>query len=343
MHIQDGTLSTPVCLAAGAASLAAVGYCLRRMNGHDGSSLADRTVPLTGMMASLVFAGQMINFPIGLPISGHLMGGVLAAAVLGPWAGCVAITLVLFVQWALFSDGGLFALGANVLHMAVIGSIGGYAVMSSVRKLLGGGFRGTVSGAVVAAWLSVLAAAALFCMELRFSWASTDFEFGSVFALMVTLHAIIGIGEALITGFVVSLVFQQRPDLIYGTGSTGTRPAGTHEFARFVGAGLVVTLAVGAFLSPFASTLPDGLETVAEEFSLPASESPVSGLFGGYDQLPLPVSKWERVSVSVAGVGGAVAVFAIAMLLGFLQPQRQSTLADTAGAAVVHDESGTEL
>jgi len=343
MHIQDGTLSTPVCLAAGAASLAAVSYCLRRMNSYDGSSLADRTVPMTGMMASLIFAGQMINFPTGLPISGHLMGGVLAAAVLGPWAGCVAISLVLFVQWALFSDGGLIALGANVLHMAVIGSIGGYAVMSSVRKLLGGGFRGTVSGAVVAAWLSVLAAAALFCMELRFSWASTDFEFGSVFALMVTLHAMIGIGEALITGFVVSVILQQRPDLIYGTGTVNSQAAGSHEFGRFIGAGLVSTLAVGAFLSPFASTLPDGLEAVVEKFSLPASESPVAGLFDDYDQFPVPVSKWESVSVSVAGVGGAVVVFTIAMLLGFLPPRRQSTLAETAGAAVVHEESRAEL
>ena len=247
------------------------------------------------------------------------------------------------MQWALFSDGGLIALGANVLHMAVIGSIGGYAVMSSVRKLLGGGFRGTVSGAVVAAWLSVLAAAALFCMELRFSWASTDFEFGSMFALMVTLHAMIGIGEALITGCVVSVVLQQRPDLIYGSGTAGRFHAGSHEIGRFVGAGLVVALAAGAFVSPFASTMPDGLEAVAEKFSLPAAEDPVAGFFTDYDRLPVPVSKWESVSVSIAGVGGAVVVFAIAMLLGFLPTRRRATLAETAGVAVVHEESRAEL
>ena len=155
MHIPDGFLSNEVCIATSVVSLGAVAYSLHRMK----DSLADRTVPLTGMMGSLIFAGQMVNFPIGLPVSGHLMGGVLAAAVLGPWAGCVAMTMVLVAQWALFSDGGLTALGANVLHMGVVGSMGGYAVLSGIRRLLGNGRRGSVTGAVVAAWLSVMAAA----------------------------------------------------------------------------------------------------------------------------------------------------------------------------------------
>lgn len=324
MHIQDGTLSTPVCLAAGAISLGVAGYCLRQMR----DSLADKTVPLTGMMASLIFAGQMINFPIGLPVSGHLMGGVLAATILGPWAGCVAITLVLFVQWALFSDGGLISLGANVLHMGVIGAIGGYAVMSTVRKLLGGGFRGTVAGAVVAAWLCVLAAATLFCGELRLSYSPDDFQFGSLFALMVTLHAMIGIGEALITGFAVSAIFQQRPDLIYGHSAEPATVARRHEVGRFLGAGLIVALAVGAFLSPFASSMPDGLEAVAERFSLPASDEAIAGVFGGYDQVPVSTSNWESLSVSVAGIGGALVVFAMALLLSFVPPRRQTALAE---------------
>lgn len=338
MHIQDGTLSTPVCLAAGAISVGAVGYCLRQMK----DSLADRTVPLTGMMASLIFAGQMINFPIGLPVSGHLMGGVLAASILGPWAGCVAITLVLFVQWALFSDGGLIALGANVLHMGVLGAIGGYAVMSSVRKMLGGGFRGTVVGAVVAAWLSVLAASALFCAEVWLSWSSMDFEFSSMFALMVTLHALIGIGEALITGFAVSLVFQQRPDLVFESGSDVAPVTRTREVGRFLGAGLVTALAVGAFVSPFASSMPDGLEAVAEEFRLPESEEQIAGLFPDYDQVPSLLSNWEGVSVSVAGVGGTLAVFTVAMLLGVVPVRRRTRLADASGIPVPTDDSRAE-
>ena len=163
MHIPDGFLSNEVCFATAAASAGAVAYSLRRIKGD----LAERTIPLTGMMGSLIFAGQMVNFPIGLPVSGHLMGGVLAGAILGPWAGCIALTMVLVAQWALFSDGGLTALGANILHMSVLGSIGGYAVMAAVRRQFKCAKRGTVIGAVIAAWLSVMAAAALSRQESR--------------------------------------------------------------------------------------------------------------------------------------------------------------------------------
>jgi cobalt/nickel transport system permease protein len=307
MHIQDGYLSTQVCLATGAVSAGAFGYSLHRMK----DSLADRTVPLTGMMASLIFAGQMINFPIGLPVSGHLMGGVLAAAILGPYAGCVALTLVLVAQWALFSDGGLVALGANVLHMAVLGSIGGYAIMTSIRKLCGGGIRGTVAGAVIAAWLCVLAAAALFCLEFRLSHASTEFDFANVFTLMVSLHSLIGIGEALITGFVLSMILQQRPDLVhYEVTEPSTRP----DLGRFLIAAMVVTLAIGAFASPFASSLPDGLDSVAEKFSLPESENTAGGWFDDYDQIPL--GAWQSWSLSLSGIVGCITVFSAAMLIG---------------------------
>ena len=306
MHIQDGYLSTQVCLATGVIAAGAFGYSLHRMK----DSLADRTVPMTGMMGSLVFAGQMINFPIGLPVSGHLMGGVLAAAILGPYAGCVAITLVLVAQWALFSDGGLIALGANVLHMAVLGSIGGYAIMSTIRKLCGGGSRGTIAGSIVAAWLCVLAASAFFCLEFRLSHSAEEFEFGSIFTLMVSLHSLIGIGEALITGFVVSLILQQRPDLIYEEHATTQ----VRSVGRFGLAMLVVVLAVGAFASPFASQLPDGLDSVAQKFRLPESDSQVSGWAADYDQMPL--GKWQRWSLCLSGIVGCSTVFLAALLIG---------------------------
>lgn len=327
MHIQDGYLSTEVCLATGAISLAAVGYSLHRMK----DSLGERTVPLTGMMGSLIFAGQMVNFPIGLPVSGHLMGGMLAAAVLGPWAGCVAITLVLIAQWALFSDGGLLALGANVLHMAVLGSIGGYAVMTTVRRFSGGGFRGTVAGSVVAAWLAVLAASAVFCLEFRLSWPADEFNFGSLFTLMVTLHALIGVGEAIITGFVVSIIYQQRPDLIEAA-DPASRSA-TGSVGRLVTAGLTVALAVAAFAAPFASSFPDGLDSVAERFRIAASEESVSGLFSDYDAIPM--AGWQGLSVSLAGIGGSLAVFAAAVLIGRAIPSaaasREFAVAEVTG------------
>ena len=324
MHIQDGYLSTSVCLATGAISLGAVSYSLHRMKG----ALGERTVPLTGMMGSLIFAGQMVNFPIGLPVSGHLMGGVLAAAILGPWAGCVAVTLVLVAQWALFSDGGLLALGANVLHMAVLGSIGGYAVMTTVRKLLGGGYRGTVAGAVVAAWLAVLAASAVFCLEFRLSYSASDFDFGNIFTLMVTLHALIGVGEAIITGFVVSVIYQQRADLIDAAQTSNSGVASS--VGRFAVAGLVCSLAVAAFVAPFASGLPDGLDSVAERFRIAASDQSVSGLFADYDAIPM--AGWQGLSVSVAGIGGSLAVFAAAALIGRVIPMSTPAIATEASS-----------
>ena len=324
MHIQDGYLSTQVCLATGALALGAVSYSLHKLK----DSLADRTIPLTGMMASLVFAGQMVNFPIGLPVSGHLLGGVLAAAVLGPWAGCIAITLVLVVQWALFSDGGLTALGANVLHMGVIGSLGGYAIYAVIRRF-DAGFRGTVIGAVLAAWLSVLAAAAMFCAEFRLSYSASDFHFGNIFSLMVTLHALIGIGEALITGTIISLIQQQRPDLLYSPETTSTPRA----IGRVMIAGLMLALAIGAFVAPFASEMPDGLDAVAERFRIAASDNATGGLFEDYDKVPAPLAGWQTLAVSIAGIGGTLIVFVTALVLGRLRPG-QRAITETVGESV---------
>jgi cobalt/nickel transport system permease protein len=131
MHIPDGYLSPDVCAATGALAAVAVGVSIYKLR----DELADRVVPMTGMMAAMIFTGQMVNFQlVVVPVSGHLIGGVLAGLILGPWAGCLAVTMVLVVQRFLFSDGGLFTMGANILHMAVIGSVGGYAVAAVVRR-----------------------------------------------------------------------------------------------------------------------------------------------------------------------------------------------------------------
>lgn len=324
MHIQDGVLSPVVCAATGAISLGAVGYSVHRLQ----KVVGDRTVPLTGMMAALVFAGQMINFPIGAPVSGHLLGGVLAATVVGPWAGCVAMTLVLFVQWALFSDGGLFALGANVLHMAVIGAWGGHAVRRLVQRFVGDNRKGIVIGAVVAAWVSVMAAAALFCLEFRLSWSPNDIDFSQVFTLMVSFHSLIGLGEALITGVAISFVLSQRPELLL-TSSPRLSEEGTRlRGVRTLAAGLVIALAVAAFLSPFASPYDDGLEAVLARLSMGDFNltDRVSGLFEDYEKVPVPVAAWESVAVSFAGIGGTLAVFVLAWLLGKAMPAASPSL-----------------
>lgn len=325
MHIPDGVLGPEVCAVTGALSAGAVGYSLFRLR----KDLADRTIPMTGMMAALVFAGQMVNFPLivtGAPVSGHLIGGVLAAAVLGPWAGCLAITLVLLMQCLLFADGGILALGANALNMAVVGAWGGYAVLDFVRRRLGGGFRGTLAGVVVAAWLSVMAGAALFCLEfwwtIRFdpTAAAAEIRMSNVFTLMVAFHSLIGIGEAVITGGVVSFVLSHRPDLIDVPDRAARRGTPLAGLGRMLATGFVAAAAVSAFLAPFASESADGLEAVAkQEFSDRAATDPtvillpdyqVPSPFAGWNQSPL----WQKVSVSLAGLFGVAAVALTAWL-----------------------------
>lgn len=326
MHIPDGVLGPQVCAVTGALSAGAVGYSLYRLR----DELADRTIPMTGMMGALIFAGQMVNFPIGVlgvpAASGHLMGGVLAAAILGPWAGCLAITLVLLVQCLLFADGGILALGANVLNMGVIGAWGGYAVMETVRRFCGKGARGTLAGVVIAAWLSVMAASAVFCLELWFSPGIAELNFANIVSMMVLLHSIIGVGEAIITGGVISFVLAHRPDLIAGTPLQPAEPAAAPApgvfsgIGRLVTVGLVVACVVAAFLAPFASSLEDGLETVANaEFADRTQESPMVFVLGDYE-IPAPVTEWndsplwQKVSVSLAGLLGVAAVALTAWL-----------------------------
>jgi cobalt/nickel transport system permease protein len=340
MHVPDGFLSPEVCAATGAAAAAAVGLSVYKL--RDG--MADRVVPLTGMTAALVFAGQMVNFPLGLPVSGHLIGGVLAGMIVGPWAGCLAITMVLVVQRFLFSDGGLYAMGANILHMAVIGSIGGYAVATVVRRMFRKEQVGILVGAVVASWVTVIAAAALFCLEFRLSHSPRDFKFGNIFALMIAIHSLIGIGEALITGCVLAYVLRQRPDLIVSDASQARGLAG--PISRVTVAGIVVALCVGAFVAPFASQLDDGLEHVAKQHgfaemaassrtlvsqsaenpattdsaqpaeSHPAPERLGWSVFADYSAIPLSIGGWQGLSVSVAGVVGTLSVLILALALG---------------------------
>jgi cobalt/nickel transport system permease protein len=325
MHIQDGVLGAEVCALTGVISLGAVGYSLYKLK----DSLADRTIPMTGMMSALIFAGQMVNFPlIAAPVSGHLIGGVLAAVVLGPWAGCLALTLVLFVQCLLFADGGIAALGANVLHMAVIGSLGGYAVYSAIRRLLGNGLSGTIAGAVTASWLSVMAAAALFCIEFRLSHDTSDYNFTNIFTLMVSVHSLIGIGEALITGVVVSFILSQRRDLVFSP-STPSGIAGS--LGRFSTAGMMCALALAAFLAPFASDFPDGLNAVAEKSSFDNLQTDSEVFAFTEYSVPLPLEgwqeseRWQKVSVSLAGILGTLAVLLISTVLGRTLKLRSSS------------------
>ncbi|MGE5193289.1 MAG: energy-coupling factor ABC transporter permease [Deltaproteobacteria bacterium] len=320
MHIADGILSPEVCLGAGLISAGAIGLSLRKLN----ETISTRTVPLTGMMASIIFAAQMVKFPLVVaPAWGHLLGGVLAAVVVGPWAGCVAISLVLFLQMALFADGGWLAYGANALNMGVVGSLGGYAVYAAIRRRVAGP-RGTVAGAVVAAWISVVAASALFCVEFGLSHRHGEFDVPRLFAIMTSFHSLVGVGEALITGGVVSYLVAVRPDLICEPRS---QPGAVAGLSRIVWSGAIAALAVAAFVAPFAAEGDDALEATAAKMEFDGLEQKPRPLLLADYEIPLPLVDtssgfWQKLSVSLAGVFGTSAVLGMTVVFGRISRSR---------------------
>ncbi len=208
MHIPDGFLTANTWAPAWVISTGTIGYCLKKTAGM----LKDRMVPLMGIMSAFIFAAQMINFPVIGGTSGHLFGGVLAAVLLGPYAGAVVLTCVLIFQCLIFQDGGLLALGTNIFNMAIIGTLGGYVIFNVLHKIFGNK-KGFIIGAAVAAWFSVVIAASFCALELAISGLS---PLRIVFPAMAGIHALIGIGEAIITVAVLSFIQKVRPDLIYG-------------------------------------------------------------------------------------------------------------------------------
>jgi len=261
LHIPDGFLSVPVSLAWWLLTALAVGLAARRVSG----ALSERQIPLMGVMAAFIFAGQMLNFPVLGGTSGHLLGGALAALLLGPWAAVLVMACVVALQALLFQDGGLLAMGANIFNMGVATSLVGYAAGMPLLRAFGGRRWGLVVVGFVAAWLSVMAAAALTCVQLVLSGLAA----AVVFPAMLFVHTFIGIGEGLITVAALAFVVSARPDLVAPLAGALSpdavrRSAGRGAVATFTGVGLA--LAAGAtFLAPLASGDPDGLERVAED------------------------------------------------------------------------------
>ncbi|HEX9855525.1 MAG TPA: energy-coupling factor ABC transporter permease [Acidimicrobiia bacterium] len=211
MHIPDGFVNGATSAAFGVVSAGGLGYSIRKT----GRYLSDRQVPLAGLVAAFVFAAQMFNFPVVSGMSGHLLGGVLAAVLVGPWAGFVVIAVVLAVQGTFFADGGLTALGLNVVNMGLIGAVGGYVLYRLVLGLLPRSDRSVAAAACVAAGLSVPLAALGFVAEFAIG-GTADVAFGAVLGAMLGTHVLIGVGEAVLTLLVVSAVVSSRPDLVYG-------------------------------------------------------------------------------------------------------------------------------
>lgn len=199
----------PINAACAAVSVAACGFALFRSR----QRLGEKQVPMLGVTGSFIFAAQMLNFPVAAGTSGHFLGAALAAVLLGPFESCLVLSVVLTIQCLLFADGGLVALGTNVFNMGVVGGIGGYAILTVLRGILPKSRASLLASTAIAAWTSVMLAAAACSLELAFSGT---IELEKVLGAMLSVHAVIGIGEALITAAVVSMVLASRPDLVNG-------------------------------------------------------------------------------------------------------------------------------
>jgi len=210
MHIPDGFIDAGT--SAGAAVIAAGGVAVAVKK--TSKYMDDRRVPLAGLTAAFVFAVQMLNFPVAAGTSGHLLGGVLAAILVGPWAGALCVAVVLVVQ-AFFADGGITALGLNILDMGFVTALGGYAIFAGLRRVLPNERSSVIVASGIAAGASVVLAALAFFLQFAIG-GTVDIPLGSVFAAMVGVHALIGVGEGVITAATVGLVLSVRPDLVYG-------------------------------------------------------------------------------------------------------------------------------
>ncbi|MGW0550678.1 energy-coupling factor ABC transporter permease [Streptomyces altiplanensis] len=280
MHVPDGFISTPVSAVAGVAAVAAVAVSLRGARRELGE---ERAAPLAGLVAAFVFAVQMLNFPVAAGTSGHLLGGALAAILVGPFTGVLCISVVLLMQGVLFADGGLTALGVNITVMGVVTVVVAYALFRGLVKILPRGRRSVTASAFVAALVSVPAAAAAFTLIYAVG-GTTDVPIGKVLTAMVGVHVLIGIGEAAITALTVGAVIAVRPDLVHGArglaaplkllvdgklvdaAPAGTpAPAAARSTRKVWGAGLAAAFVLAGFVSFYASASPDGLEKVAAD------------------------------------------------------------------------------
>ncbi|WP_338699312.1 energy-coupling factor ABC transporter permease [Streptomyces sp. Q6] len=277
MHVPDGFINAPVSAAAGVVAAGAVAVSLRGAR----RELDERTAPLAGLVAAFIFAVQMLNFPVAAGTSGHLLGGALAAILVGPYTGVLCVSVVLLMQGVLFADGGLTALGVNITDMAITTTVVAYLVFRGLVKVLPRGRRSITVSSFVAALLSVPAAAIVFTLVYAVG-GTTDVSIGKVATAMVGVHVLIGIGEAVITALTVGAVVAVRPDLVHAArgltkplklkvggelvdAPAAAAPVAARSHRKVWVIGLVTSLFLAGFVSFYASANPDGLEKVAHD------------------------------------------------------------------------------
>ncbi len=345
MHVPDGFLDVPTSVATGVAAAAVVGFALRRAE----REIAETGPALPGLTAAFVFAAQMVNFPVGAGTSGHLLGGALAAVLVGPWTAVVVLTSVLLVQGLLFADGGLTALGTNVINMAVVGVVVGYLVARLVLRLLPQRTRSVVPAAAIGAAVSVPAAALSFT-ALYAIGGTVDIPLGRLAAAMIGWHLLIGIGEAVITAGVLAAVVATRPDLVYlarhlpadslEPDLTAVPASAVRPGRRPLLIGGAATLVVAGLVSLLASANPDGLEYIAGSMGFGSAEHSSAAAASPFADYAVHGLTNPLLSGAVAGVVGALVTVALGLVLAVIalrMPGARSARAGRAEARAVVD------
>ncbi|MEV1248791.1 energy-coupling factor ABC transporter permease [Nonomuraea sp. NPDC049750] len=335
MHVPDGFFDAAVSVSAGAVAAAGLAVCLRGAR----RELDDRTAPMAGLVAAFIFAVQMLNFPVAAGTSGHLLGGALAAILVGPYTGVLCMAVVLLVQCVFFADGGLTALGINITIMGIVTVLVGWGVFRLVARLAKG--RGGVTVAAFLAALVSVPSAALVFSALFWVGGTAPIEVSAVAAAMGGVHVLIGIGEGVITVLTVGAVLAVRPDLVYGArglstplvlrgaedatagatvgttaGTTVTVgaaeepvPAARGPLRAFLLGGLGLTLVLAGIVSFFASSNPDGLEAVAENHGF--LDQATHHVFGSW-----ALADYGDVGGIPVGVAGIIGVGLVLLIAG---------------------------
>ena len=323
LHAPDGFFSMPVIIASYAVVAAIVAFSIRRAN----RSLNERLVPVMGVMAAFIFAAQMLNFPVAGGTSGHLIGGALAAIILGPWAAILVMVAVVGLQALLFQDGGLIVMGVNLINMSIVSVLAGYGAYWLALRF-GSGYTPIMVGGFAAAWLSVVISAVATALLLSLSGTS---PLAIALPAMTFAHMLIGIGEGLITVFALMFIRQARPELLKARIKTDAaapaqavasnpNPGGLRGARWWVG-GYIVAVAL-TLLAPFASSSPDGLERVAEDvgFINRALDAPYA-IIADYQ---LPGVANEAVATVLAGVIGVTIVYMLVAGGAYLVHRRRA-------------------
>ncbi|POX47004.1 energy-coupling factor ABC transporter permease [Streptomyces sp. Ru72] len=340
MHVPDGFINAPTSAATGVLAAGALAVSLKGAR----RELDERTAPLAGLVAAFIFAVQMLNFPVAAGTSGHLLGGALAAILVGPCTGVLCVSVVLLMQGILFADGGLTALGVNITDMAVVTTVVSYAVFRVLVKVLPRRRRSVTVASFVAALISVPAAAVAFTLIYAVG-GTTDVAISKVATAMVGVHVLIGIGEATITALTVGAVIAVRPDLVYGArgleqklklrvnGQLVDAPAAApavpvagalpHHRKLWI-TGLVASLVLAGFVSFYASASPDGLEKVAEDQGIDRKAEPHAAADSPLADYGVKDIADARLSGGLAGVIG-VGVTVVAGSTVFWAVRRRRT------------------